>query len=113
MREHCWIPTISAAQSLPGEVDQGIRQQLCMNRNQSSAAYNSGDEGISLYAHDALLLSSQTLHLPAMGDSFSSLSSLLGPLAKLSSYHIMAYGTLIGTELYQVHALLSRSLVPG
>ena len=32
-----------------------------------------------------------------------SLSSL-GPLADIASYHIMLFGTLLGTELYQVCA---------
>ena len=32
----------------------------------------------------------------------SFLPAQLGPLTQLASYHLLLYGTLLGTELYQV-----------
>lgn len=35
-----------------------------------------------------------------------SLLSTLAPLATAAPYHLLAYGTLLGTELYQVRKIL-------
>ena len=37
------------------------------------------------------------------------LLKIFGPLANITSYHVMLYGTLLGTELYQVFLLLSTN----